>query len=131
MESKRFRARSKRRCCLVVDQNLRLSQEIPRNGKALTLASGKLAAAGPDSLPETIGQARNKRGESDAPNDFPQFLVGRRRPHKAKVGDEGSIEQNRIARQITDVPAQTLQLNVPDVFASKPDRTTNWVVEPG
>ena len=27
------------------------------------------------------------------------------------------------------MPAQTLQLNVPDVFTSKPDRTTNWVVE--
>src|SRR5208337_11225 len=57
------------------------------------------------------------------------MLTGRR-PHKAKVGDEGSIEQNRVARQITDVPAQILQLNVPDVFPSKPDRSANRVIEP-
>jgi hypothetical protein len=28
------------------------------------------------------------------------------------------------------VAAQTLPLNVPEVLASKPDRTPNWVVEP-
>ena len=57
-------------------------------------------------------------------------MLSGRRLHKAKVGDERSVKQNRVARQVADVPAQTLQLNVPDVFASKPDRPTNWVVEP-
>ena len=45
----------KARCCLVEDENPRLLQECSCNGKPLTLASGKLAAAWPDSLRETIG----------------------------------------------------------------------------
>ena len=52
---------SRQRGCLVEDQNPRLLQECSCNGKPLTLATGKLAAPGPDSLPETIGQCRNKR----------------------------------------------------------------------
>jgi len=55
VEDKRFRTRVKTTGCLVEDQNSRLLQEGPCDGKPLTLASGKLAAARPDSLPETIG----------------------------------------------------------------------------
>ena len=61
LENKRFRTRIKTGGCLVEDQNPRLLQEGSCNGKPLTLATGKLAGSGPDSLPETIGQRRNKR----------------------------------------------------------------------
>ena len=61
VENKLLRTRIKARRCLVEDQNPRLLQKCSCNGKPLTLASGELAAAGPDSLPEAIGQRRNKR----------------------------------------------------------------------
>src|SRR5258708_38009677 len=57
-------------------------------------------------------------------------MLTRRRLRKAKVADERSIDRDGVARQTTDVPAQTLQLNVRDVFASQPDRPTSRVVEP-
>lgn len=60
VKDKRFRTRIKTAGCLIENQNLRLLQESPRNGQPLTLAPGELAATGPDSLPETIGQRRNK-----------------------------------------------------------------------
>ena len=60
-ENEFLRAGIKARGCLVEDQNPRLLQECPCNGKPLTLATGELAAARPDSLPETTGQRRNKR----------------------------------------------------------------------
>ena len=61
VENELLRTGIKARGCLVEDQNPRLLQECSCNGKPLTLASGKLAAAGPNSLPETIGQRRDKR----------------------------------------------------------------------
>ena len=61
VENELLRTGIKARGCLVEDQDPGLLQESPCNSKSLTLATGKLAAARPDSLPETIGQARNKR----------------------------------------------------------------------
>jgi hypothetical protein len=60
VENELLRTRIKARGCLVEDQNPRLLQECSCNGKPLTLATGELAAAGPNWLPETIGQCRNK-----------------------------------------------------------------------
>ena len=61
LEDKLFRARIKTTGCLVEDQEPRLLQESPCNRQPLTLAPGELAAAGPNSLTETIGQRRDKR----------------------------------------------------------------------
>jgi len=60
VENKRFRTVVKTAGCLVEDQDPRLLQESPCNGKPLTLATRELAAAGSNSLPETIWQRRNK-----------------------------------------------------------------------
>lgn len=97
VENELLRTGIKARGCLVEDQDPRLLQECSCNGKALTLATGELAAAGPDSLPETIGQRRDKRRESDTLNHFSQFMLTGRRLHKTEVGDERSVKQNRIA----------------------------------
>ena len=61
LENQCFRARIKTGRCLIEDQDSGLLQEGSCNCEPLTLAARKLAAAWPDSLPETIGQRRNKR----------------------------------------------------------------------
>ena len=60
VENELLRAGIKARGCLVEDQNPRLLQKCPCYGKPLTLATGELGAAGPNSLRETVGQRRDQ-----------------------------------------------------------------------
>ena len=57
------------------------------------------------------------------------FIVRRGGPHKAKVEGHRSIKQYGVARQITDVSAQILELNVPDIHVSDANRSGIRVVE--
>jgi hypothetical protein len=91
----------------VQNENSRLLQNSPRNGKPLTLSPGELAASRPDPLSQAIRQSGNKRRQPDRPNGLLQVVLRRRRPHESKVGRERSVKQNRLTGQIADVPAQT------------------------
>src|SRR5579862_64243 len=114
----------------VQNENSRLLQNGPRNGKPLTLTPGELAASWSDALSQAIWQSGNKRRQSDRPNGLLQVMLSRRRPHESKVGRERSVKQNWLTGQIADLPAQAFQLDVPDVLASQTNRSTNGVVEP-
>ena len=81
----------------VENENSRLLQKGPRNGKPLTLSPRKLAASRSDALPQAIRQSCHKRRQSDGQNGFLQIVVTRYRPHEAKVGRKSSVKQNRFS----------------------------------
>jgi hypothetical protein len=115
---------------LVQNQNSRLLEKCPRDSEALTLPSGELATARSDALPETVRQGCDKRGESRGSNSILKFGLTGARPTQAEIGAQCPVKQDRLTPQIANLPPQTLQSKISEVFACQPDRPMNRIMKP-
>ena len=103
---------------LVENQHPRLLQNRSGESEALTFSARELAGVRPDSLTKTARQRSNESRQSHHLQGFFKFLFRSTGSHKQQIGSDRSVEQNRIARQITDALAQAFEMNLSDVFSA-------------
>ena len=116
---------------LVQNQHPRFLQKRSREGEALTLPTRKLAAVRSDPLAKTVWQRTHQAGQSHHSNCVFDLALGGCRSDELQIGRDRAIEQDWVARQITNAPAQALEMNIPDVFSAEPYFARNRVIEPG